>query len=219
MEKQITDNLFKTVNELEKNGVIRESILSLVKPQLEELDKKSKGLKESIKDSLKTFGAKEATKICNTLAATVQGAADAMRKRLQRRRSMLKSCLEQTFTEYDFSMEKSAGGKSSGRIVCEKVGDESQREANKLVASVKRIQDIFGTTDTPINFDDISQKNLAELIREGKQEHQVSAPELMDTESNSTLTRYYKEINSAFSGLVQEGKQTKPTEKKKEKVA
>ena len=148
-----------TVLSLERANVSREAIRQITADQLKEIDSERKDLKNSLIAHFAGFTAIDGVAIANALSSPVSGADDTERKRLSRRRAIFVSCLSSSHANYDFSVEK---GRHSKGIIAEYIGDEHEREAKQLLASLARVREFFPALP------EISRIDLADAIRGGK---------------------------------------------------
>ena len=141
-------NFLQEVLNYEQQGINRQALMSLVKPQIEAIDEKRKAIRESIESDIKSLGAIEACKACNALCPTESGADNAARQRLSRRRNWLKSLLAKVHTEYNFVL-------TDGVIFAEYIGDAHVREAKSIFASLTKLVDLDVIDSLPCEFNDI----------------------------------------------------------------
>lgn len=128
-------NFLQTVLAYEAQGINREALTSLIKPELEAIDAKRKDFRESCEKDIKAVGAIDATKACNAVCPTIPGSDNAARQRLSRRRNWLKGLLKKIHGKYDFTM-------ADGQLFCEYIGDSITREANELLLVIQRLNSL-----------------------------------------------------------------------------
>ena len=142
---------------LENLGAARASLFAFVEEDLKKLDAARKEERAKLTGIFTSMAdVTLAVTTANVLAPTEQGADDARRKQISRRRGFLVRALAASYREYDFSVSK---GRNGGNIEFEAVGDNAVREARELLHVVQRLESLG------VKLPAIAESKLANAIR------------------------------------------------------
>lgn len=129
-------NFLSSVLSYEAHGVTRAAILSLIKPQLDEIDGQRKEIRKALAEQIKGLkDVKAACSAANSLCPKVAKADATERKRLERRRSFLRGIIAAQYQDYDIIVD-------GGYLFPQYEGDAYTREAKEIVAMVARLKDL-----------------------------------------------------------------------------
>ena len=163
MTKETTNNAGETrkiqlcLANLEALGAARASLFTFVEEDLKKLDAARKETRAKLTAIFtKMADVTLAVTTANVLAPTEQGADDARRKQISRRRGFLVRALASSYREYDFAISK---GRNGGNIEFEAVGDNAVREARELLHTISRLESLG------IKLPTIAEAKLANAIR------------------------------------------------------
>lgn len=151
------------LSRLEQLGVQRATLMSLVETDIQAIDKGRKAERENLQGHIKAIDdVTLATAAANAIAPRLANADDTTRKRLQRRRTWLRSALKTSYPLYDFAVEP---GKNSRGIMAEHVGDEDVRKA---IQNMETIASAFALLGAKVP-KTVTVDNLAAKIKEERQ--------------------------------------------------
>ncbi len=187
----------------EQAGVDREAILSLVKPQIEEIDKGRKAIKNTILDQMKSLGAVDSVKVVNVLCLSRRGAEQAERSRLSRRRNFFKSLCTSRFPDYDFELD-------AGMLHADYIGSATIREANILLSGLQKLlsMDLFPFAD---DIESVTREDIVKGLESLEaQPHEVEALVVGKSavEAMGTILARVEKVHSKLTGNTAEQAQS-----------
>lgn len=184
-------------------------VLAAHKQAVKNLTEEAKKIKVQIEKEIKCLDVFEAASVVTTLCISPDGADDAYRQKMARRRASLKSILAKTFPEFDFRNDK-IGNRAVITPVL--IGNEYVRQANSMLATVTALQDLGYALPA------IDRDKLAENLQE-RAGHTTIFEDKVIEDNTPSVADVVSGISSIIEGAKTIDQVAKEEKGKKGKVA